>query len=155
MVVATLYDWLLFLHVLAAMVWVGGVVTLAGLVTVVLRRGDRDDVVRFIGNLRRVAPFVLAPAPGALVVLGIWMVVDSDAWDFGQLWIWLALGLFAAAFLVGVAHQSRAAIGAERAAGAGDVDEAARLLNRWSWGTRLILVLLVVATWDMVLKPGL
>ena len=45
---------------------------------------------------------MLAPAPGALVLLGIWMVVDSDAWDFGQLWIGLALALFAAAFVFGV-----------------------------------------------------
>ncbi len=44
----------------------------------------------------------------------------------------------------------------ERAtAEAGDDGEAARQLTRWSWGMRLILVLLLVATWDMVFKPGL
>ena len=37
---ATLYDWLLFLHVAAAMVWVGGAVLLGALVTVVRR--DRE-----------------------------------------------------------------------------------------------------------------
>jgi hypothetical protein len=51
--------------------------------------------------------------------------------------------------------QSRTAIGAQRAADAGDDGEAARQLRRWSWGTRLILLLLVVASWDMVFKPGL
>ena len=77
------------------------------------------------------------------------------AWDFGQLWVLLALGLFAAAFLVGAAHQSRAAIGAERALERGDHDEARRQLARWSWGYWLIVMLLVVAAWDMVFKPGL
>jgi hypothetical protein len=37
----------------------------------------------------------------------------------------------------------------------GDDAEVASQLRRWSWGIRLILVLLVVATWDMVFKPGL
>lgn len=67
----------------------------------------------------------------------------------------LALALFAAAFLIGAVFQSRAAIRAERAASAGDGGEAARQLTRWSWGMRLILLLLLVATWDMVVKPGL
>jgi hypothetical protein len=49
----------------------------------------------------------------------------------------------------------RSALAAERAVNAGDHAEAATQLRRWSWGIGLILVLLVVATWDMVFKPGL
>jgi hypothetical protein len=30
-----------------------------------------------------------------------------------------------------------------------------RLLSRWTWGSVLILALVLVATWDMVAKPGL
>jgi hypothetical protein len=82
------------------------------------------------------------------------MVIDSSAWDFGQTWIWLALVLLAGAVLVGAAFLSRAALAAERAVRAGDEAEAANHLRRWSWGIRLVLVLLVVATWDMVFKPG-
>lgn len=55
---------------------------------------------------------------------------------------------------MGAAFQSRAAIGAGRAAAAGNDREAARQLARWSWGSRVIILLLVVATWDMVFKPG-
>ena len=69
--------------------------------------------------------------------------------------VWLGLALYAAAFVFGAAFQSRAAIGAERAAGAGDDAEALRRLRAWSWGSRVIAVLLLVATWDMVFKPGL
>jgi uncharacterized membrane protein len=97
---------------------------------------------------------VLAPAMVAVLGFGIWLVLDSDAWDFGQTWIWLALTLFAAAFLVGAIFQSRAAIGAERAATAGDEGQAARQLRRWSWGMGLIVVLLVLITWDMIIKPA-
>ena len=64
-------------------------------------------------------------------------------------------GLFAAAFVIGAAHQSRAAIGAERAVAEGDHELALRQLARWSRGYWLIVALLVAAAWDMVFKPGL
>jgi uncharacterized membrane protein len=152
---ASLYDWLVFFHIFAAMVWVGGLVALSVLATQVLRSGERDAVARFVGSLRVIGPLVLAPATVALLGFGIWLVVNSAAWDFGQTWIRLALALFAGAFLVGAVFQSRAAIGAQRAAESGAQGEAERQLTRWSWGMRLILVLLLVATWDMVFKPGL
>jgi uncharacterized membrane protein len=155
LVAASLYDWLLFLHIVAAMVWVGGLVALSALAAQVLRSREHDAVARFVRSLRVIGPLVLAPAAVGLVGFGIWLVVNSAAWDLGQTWIRLALALFAGAFLVGAVFQSRAAIGAQRAAEAGDHGEAARQLRRWSWGMRLILLLLFAATWDMVFKPGL
>ncbi len=151
----TLYDWLLFLHVLAAMTWVGGGVMLAVIAARVLRDPDADAVGRFTSRMRVVGPLVLAPATVAVLGLGIGLVVDTDAWDFGQLWVQLGLALFVAAFLVGAAWQSHTALAAERAAAHDNDAEARRQLRRWSWGYRLILVLLVVATWDMITKPGL
>jgi uncharacterized membrane protein len=150
-----MYDWLVFVHVLASMVWLGGITVLGAFAIRVLRERDAEAIGGFLGSLRRIGPLVLAPAPVLLVGLGVWAVADSEAWDFGQLWIQLALGLFAAAFLIGAAHQSRAAIAAERAAQRGDGDEAVRQLRRWAWGMALIVALLVVATWTMVFKPGL
>jgi uncharacterized membrane protein len=150
-----LYDWLLFAHVLAAMVWVGGAVLLGVLAIRVVRDGEPGAVGRFVASLRVIGPRVLAPATVAVVGFGVWLVLDSSAWDFGQFWIQLALVLYAAAFMVGAAHQSRTAIAAERAADRGDHDEARRQLGRWSWGYWAIVALLVVATWDMTAKPGL
>jgi len=153
--IATMYDWLLFLHVVAAMIWVGGTLAIGVLATHIVRRGEAGDVERFVSSLRVVGPLTLAPATIAVIGFGIWLVADSDAWDFGQTWIWIGLALFAGAFVVGAAFLSRAAVGAQRAAEAGDDAEAARQLGRWAWGNRLILVLLLAATWDMVAKPGL
>ena len=151
----TLYDWLLFLHVLAAMVWVGGGVMLAAIAARVLRDPDPAAVGRFTASLRALGPLVLAPATVAVLGLGIGLVVDSDAWDFGQLWLQLGLALFAAAFLIGAVWQSRTALAATRAAERDNNGEARRQLRRWSWGYRLIVLLLVVAAWDMTTKPGL
>ena len=154
-VAATLYDWLKFVHILAAMVWVGGLVVLGVLATQVLRSGESQAIARLVKNLGVVGPLVLAPSMLVVLGLGIWLVIDSDVWDLGQTWVGLALVLFAAAFAFGAIFQSRAAIGARRAAEAGDDREARRQLGRWSWGMRVVIVLLVVITWDMTIKPGL
>lgn len=151
-----LYDWLMFLHVLAAMIWVGGLVVLTALSSYIIRSGDEEAIAGFSGSLRRIGPLTLAPSTVAVLALGIGLVFDSSsAWRFSQGWIILALALFAAAFVIGAVFQSRAAFRIERAVAAGDQGEASRQLRRWAWGMRLILLLLVLVTWDMVFKPGL
>jgi uncharacterized membrane protein len=152
---ATLYDWLLLGHILAAMIWVGGAVVLFALSIVTLRTRDPEAIARFVRALPILGPAVLAPATIGVVGFGVWLVLDSDTWEFGQTWIVLALALFAVAFLTGAAFQSRAALGAERAVDRGDDVEALRQLERWVRGYALILVLLLVLAWDMVFKPGL
>jgi uncharacterized membrane protein len=155
MIFATLYDWLLFGHILAAMVWVGGATVLFVLSIITLRTRDPQAIARFVRALPVLGPAVLAPATVGVVGFGVWLVIDSDAWGFDQTWIVVALALFAVAFLVGAAFQSRAAIGAERAVERGDDAEALRQLGLWVRGYALILTLLVVIAWDMVFKPGL
>ena len=155
MVVASLYQWLLFGHILAAMIWVGGAVLLGALAIAVLRAGEPDAIARFLRALPVIGPRVLAPATVAVVGLGVWLVLNSAAWDFGQAWVQVGMALFAAAFLIGAAHQSRAALDAQRAVERGDRDGARRHLSRWSRGYAVIVALLVAAAWDMVFKPGL
>jgi uncharacterized membrane protein len=155
MTVATLYDWLLFAHILAAMVWVGGAVLLMALSILTLRGRDSQAVARFVRTLPVLGPAVLAPATVGVVGFGVWLVLDSETWEFGQTWIVIALALFAVAFLTGAAFQSRSALSAERAVERGDDAEALRQLGRWVRGYALILTLLVVIAWDMVFKPGL
>jgi len=155
MTAVTRYDWLLFAHIVAAMVWVGGAVLLSVLALQALRSTDPSVLDRFVGNLRVIGPRVFAPSVVALVGFGVWLVIDSAAWNFDQTWIQIALGLFAGAFLVGAVFLSRAAVLAERAVARGDHADAVRQVQRWSWGYGLVVLLLVVATWDMVVKPGL
>ena len=108
---ASLYNWLLFVHVLAAMIWLGGAAVMAALATRTLRSDDRAEIGRFVGNLRVIGPLLLAPPPALLLGAGIWMVLKS--WRFSDGWIALGISLFAAAFLVGALFQSRAAIAAD------------------------------------------
>jgi putative copper export protein len=67
----------LFLHVLAASVWVGGQIALAGVVPV-LRRRQLDMAVRLAARgFARVA----WPAFGVLVLTGMWNLVEVDITD--------------------------------------------------------------------------
>ncbi len=151
----SLYDWLLFGHIVAAMVWVGGAVMIGALAARVLWTRDVASVDRFLGELGAIGPRLLAPATAAVVGLGVWLVLESAAWDFGQLWVRLALGLLAAAVVIGPAVAGRAAVLARRALARSDSDEALRQFTRWCGGYLLVVALLVAVTWDMVAKPGL
>lgn len=153
MSLAALYDWLMFGHVLAAMVWLGGSAVLGLLAIQTLRGREPDSLARFAGTISFVGPRLLAPATVLVAGLGVSLVLDSREWHFDQFWIDLAIGLFAAVFVIGAGFQSRAAIGANRAIAAGDSAQAARYVRRWAWGVLFILTLLVVITWDMTVKP--
>jgi uncharacterized membrane protein len=153
--VAALYDWLLFGHIVAAMVWLGGGVVLAAMALATLRGNDAQAVARFVGSLRVIGPAVLAPATVITLGLGVWLVLDSAAWDFDQTWVLVALGLIAVAIAVGAGHQARTALAAERAISRDDHAEARRQLARWGWGYALVVALLCAIAWDMVFKPGL
>jgi putative copper export protein len=66
----------LFLHVLAATIWVGGQLTLAGLLPVVRTLGP-DTSKAVARQFDRIA----WPAFGVLVVTGIWNLIDIDVTD--------------------------------------------------------------------------
>ena len=44
--IASVYDWLMLVHVLAAMVWLGAVLALSALATLTVRSGDAAAVAR-------------------------------------------------------------------------------------------------------------
>jgi len=148
-----LYDLVLFGHILAAMVWLGG-----GLMLVfVARRARASDDPHTIGEFARslsyLGPRVLAPAVIGVLVSGVALVLDSAAWDFAQAWVLIAIGLFAVAFLVGAVYLSRVALQLERSGG-NDATLSRSLLDRWLIGYTVVLSVLVLIAADMVFKPG-
>ena len=152
----TLETWLHLGHLVGAMAWLGG-----GLVLLVigLRARSSDDstaISEFGRILAYVGPRVLVPGVLAVLVFGILMVLVSDAWDFSQTWLLIGLGLFATAFLIGVGYLSRLGIRLGRVDQRGaDAGERQALVDRWLAGYGVVLLILAVAVWDMVVKPGL
>ena len=90
----------LFLHVLAATVWVGGQITLAALVPAL--RGAGSGVPRAAARaFNRIA----WPAFGVLVVTGIWNVLaEADDDPAYQHTLWLKYGLVAVSGLTALLH---------------------------------------------------
>jgi uncharacterized membrane protein len=153
-----LYNWLLLVHVLAAMTWIGGGLMLS-LIGVRVRSSTNPKAVgEFAQTLSYVGLRVLTPAVVLVLVTGVWMVLSSAAWAMTQLWVLLALGLFTLAFLIGALYLSRVAIAMERAATRGEsggAPSATALLSRWLIGYGVVLAVLLITVWDMVFKPGL
>ena len=88
----------LFLHIVAACVWIGGQVVLAGLVPV-LRRVDTDDR-RATRAVARQFQRLAWPAFAVLLATGIWNLVDVHASEQSTQWL---VTLFVKLVLVAVA----------------------------------------------------
>jgi putative copper export protein len=106
----------LSLHVLAATVWVGGQLTLAGLVPGLRALGD--DVPRTVARrFSRIA----WPAFAVLVLTGIWNLLVLPVGDFGTRWqvtLMVKLLVVAAAGVAAAVHSATHSGGAVAAGGA-------------------------------------
>jgi uncharacterized membrane protein len=149
-----LYPWLELGHVLASMIWLGGGLLLFASGVRVRTASDPAALTDFARSLGWFGPRVLAPAVVAVLVFGVAMVLDSAAWDFGQTWLLIAIGLFLVAFAVGAVYLSRLALQLERRSETDPIAGRA-LLDRWLAAYGLVLLTLVLTAWDMLFKPGI
>jgi uncharacterized membrane protein len=149
-------PWLKLIHILGAIIWIGGGVMLSLFAARARQSEDPRIISEFARTLSYAGLRVLMPAVVAVLVFGIWLVLASSAWNFTELWILLALGAFVIAFLVGAVYLSRIAIQFDRLTTGMDFDikAAKELLGRWIAGYAMVLVILIFAVWDMVFKPG-
>jgi uncharacterized membrane protein len=151
----TLRSWLLFIHILAAMVWLGGGLILTAIGARIRRSGDDSSIAEFGRTMAYVGPRVLTPAVLAVLVTGIWLVLDNSAWEFGQLWLQVAVGLFAVAFLIGAVYLSRLGGQLQESDQDRTSNDPLQVLGRWMTGYGLVLGILLVILWDMVFKPSI
>jgi uncharacterized membrane protein len=152
---AVLYDWLKFGHILMAIVWVGGAITMQLLATRIQRAGTRAQLVEMTGHIEFVATRLFIPASLILLVLGIWMV--SLRWSFGQTWIILGIAMFLYSFISGslyLSPQMRKTKALVEREGV-DSDQIPVLVGRIFLVSRVELVFLVLIVFDMVFKPFL
>src|SRR5512138_1719482 len=110
LMVEMLEPWIHFLHVLGAIIWVGGGVMLS----LIGARARKSEDPRLIGEFARMLSYVglrvLTPAVVGVLLTGLWLVLTGSEWSFTQVWVLLGLGAFIAAFLVGAVYLSRIAI---------------------------------------------
>lgn len=142
------------LHVIAAVIWVGGDVTLTTLGIVFERRRDSETLAT-LGKLGAwIGVKVYTPAAFAVFAFGV-AVVEQGHWGWDRLWIDLALAGWAIATGVGVLF-----VGPELGRIDGDAtefgpesDAVARRVKRLFTVFRFDTVLLILIVLDMTAKP--
>ena len=154
MIGAGVYEWLKALHVLMAIVWVGGAIVLQILAVRTMRAKDPERLRYLAGEIEFVGTRIFTPASLILLILGIVMVIDR--WAFEQFWIVAAIAMFAFSFVSGAFYlgpnsaKLRKMYESEGSNAAG----ARELIGRLFVVSRIELVLMVLIVFDMVLKPG-
>ena len=95
------YEFLLFVHIAMAAIWVGGASMIQFFALRAMKATNPERMVEFGEDVGWISQRVLTPAALLAVVSGVWMVIDSDFWGFGDDWIVLGIVLFAITFLAG------------------------------------------------------
>ena len=150
-------DWYAFfkaIHVVLAVVWVGGGVSLMihGI------RAQRKDDTREIVTIAQQAAFmgekVFAPAGLVTFLAGIAMMINTS-WGWGHFWIVFGLLGYAATFLVGIGVLSplakKIAVSAET--NGPEHPETLALIDRIMLIARFDVAVLLLVVLDMVTKP--
>lgn len=95
------YEFLLFVHITAAVIWLGGAFTFQMYALVVRRGGDPEEMARFAGRAGALGERMFVPASLVVILAGVGLMIEGN-WDWGQLWVIFALVTFAASFLTGL-----------------------------------------------------
>ena len=148
------YEILLFLHVLAAIVWLGGGVMIQALVIRAAKAGDAVLLKKLAENAGWLAQRLFIPSSLAVLVLGILLTIEGP-WSFGDLWIVLGLAGYAASFLTGILflEPEGKRIDAAMAAHGPGSPQAVHHVRRINVVQRMEMVILFLVVAVMVLKP--
>jgi uncharacterized membrane protein len=149
------YELLLFVHVLTAVVWVGGALSLQVLAIRAERSADAGRVANFATEAEWVGSRVFLPSSIVLLLAGIGLTLEGD-WGFTTPWVLLGLIAYGLSALTGSLFlgPESGRIGKMIAdVGPQDPDVLARI-KRIFLVSRIELVVLLFIVFDMTVKPG-
>ena len=150
-----LQEILVVVHIVAAAAWIGGGIMFVSLSARAWSTKDEARIVELTEMGDYVGRRIFGPAAVILLAAGVWAVIDGN-WSFSAAWVsigfaaWIIGIVIAFGWHVSEGSRIRAAI-----ADGGVDGPAARRLGNLSGliGTVEVLVL-IVAVWAMVAKPG-
>jgi uncharacterized membrane protein len=149
----TWYTFFKSVHVIAAVLWVGGAATLQALSFRALR-GDGRRQAEFAKDAEFLGMRVITPAAILVLIFGIATAANGD-WPMGQNWITFGFIMFAASFVAGAGffgpESGRIAKLIETRGP--DAPEVGARIRRILTISRVELVFLVAVVWNMVVKP--
>ncbi|HEX6724597.1 MAG TPA: DUF2269 family protein [Gaiella sp.] len=148
----TWYEFLLFVHVAGAIVWVGGGFYVQTYGMIELRSGDPSAIARFAGNAGRLGERLFTPTSIVVLLAGVGLMIDGD-WPWGRLWVDFALVAWVGSSLLGAGYLGPTA---KRIAVVGpQTAEGQRLIRRVFAFLRIDLMFLFAIVFAMVVKPTL
>jgi uncharacterized membrane protein len=152
-----MYKLLVFVHILAGVVWLGGGIYAQLFSQRFLSLKSDEAVESYMGVTERVNGVVFSIAPPVALLAGIGLVVWGESWNFAQVWVYLALGLAVVAAAIGGGLESSAAKSAKSAledegASGSRFTAAVDRLHRLGWVDVTVVVAILVL---MIFKPGI
>jgi uncharacterized membrane protein len=149
------YEFLLFFHIAMAVIWVGGAAMLQFVALRAMGASDPRRLVDLGQDIEWIGNRVLVPSSALAVVSGVWLVIDSDVWGFGDDWIVIGIILFAITFLAGTFFFGpEAGRFGKLARAEGPTAIVLAKLQRLLALTRADLMLLFLIIFDMAVKPS-
>jgi uncharacterized membrane protein len=148
------YEWLLAIHILTAVIWVGGGV----LGQVLVSRLRKDDPVMMVNTalqLEWVGTRVFLPASLVLLLAGIGMVLEGN-WGFTTTWVLIGLIGFGVTVVTGAAFlgpQTKKVHALLESKGTDDPEVQSQMARLFVI-SRIDLVVLLLVVIDMAVKPG-
>jgi len=154
----THYNAFKFVHVLSAVVWVGGACTVQVYALLATRTNDPLRVAAFAKDTEFVGTRIFLPSSLILLVSGIFTLHDSSGlWSFGQGWVQFGLVVVTLSIVVGAGYLGPESGRIARATEAKGVEspEVQERIQRIFLVSRVELVFLLAVVFDMVVKPGM
>lgn len=91
-------DWILFFHIIAVIVWMGGSIYVEALMAAAGRSSDESGLVGVFRKVGATNRRLFNIAGISTIVFGFWLVFIVPGWEFETRWI--AVGIFVAALAV-------------------------------------------------------
>lgn len=150
----TLYEFLLFVHVLAAAAWFGAALLSLVLVELAARAGDRAGVFKIGEYEERLSTLLYIPSSLIVLIAGIALTVDGP-WSFtADGWVIAGLAIFAAVLVLGIAFFVPAGKKLKELAMTGAPnDQVDAQIGKLRMLSVIDVALLVVAIFFMTVKP--
>jgi uncharacterized membrane protein len=151
-----LYSVFKFLHVVAVIVWLGGLFTTSIVTARVAREGNQSALASLMRQSGFIGRSVLGPAAGLALIAGVVMVIDGGI-GFATLWIAWGVGALIVSMGLGasVIRRSGEQLGRLLASEKRDEEAVMSLQRRLQTLSVVNMLILLSAVWMMVTKPTL
>lgn len=149
------YELLKFVHVVAAMIWIGGVLMMQAFALRARATRNQSHMAAVSADIGHLGKRMMLPASLTVILVGFLMIWDGP-WTLGMEWVWVSLILFGVSFAAGIGYfePEGKRIAALLEGGGGDSPEVQERITRNIRLSHLDFLLLVAIVFLMVTKPG-